>query len=179
MRNIRLLTGCAVAVLAVAACGGATSSTTTQPGEPATTVDETTTTTQAAGVIHAEDSEFGQILVNADGFTLYGFTVDANGESACYEQCAELWPPVPADSEIGPDLDASIFGSISRTDGPDQLTANGQPLYLYTPDVNPGDTNGQAFNNVWFVVDPSGAMVGVPEANAGGASTSDDYGYGD
>lgn len=179
MRNSRLLLGIATIALVVAACGPDGSGT-SAPGESTTAVDGETTTTGGAvtGGIHATDSDLGQILVSGDGFTLYGFTVDANGESACYDQCAELWPPVPADAEVGSDLDASMFGSTTRTDGPDQLTVNGQPLYLYTPDISPGDVNGQGFNNVWFVVDPTGSMVGVPEASASDNSEPSEKGYG-
>lgn len=141
--------------------------TTTMPAETTTTAAAETTTTAGAAVdgVHAAETDLGLILVDPDGFTLYIFTVDTDGESACYDSCAEAWPPVPADTPIDPDLDAAMFGSAPRTDGPDQLTVNGMPLYLYAPDASPGDTNGHGFNDVWFVVDVSGQML---EAAAAG-----------
>jgi predicted lipoprotein with Yx(FWY)xxD motif len=126
--------------------------------------------------IHSAETDLGTVLVDSDGFTVYVFTADVGGEPTCYDSCANNWPAVPADTAIGTDLDASLFGSVSRTDGPDQLTVNGQPLYTYAPDSQPGDTKGQGVGGAWFVVDVSGAMVGNPEASVddGATTTSDD-----
>jgi predicted lipoprotein with Yx(FWY)xxD motif len=114
---------------------------------------------EAAG-IHATETDLGTILVDSEGYTLYVFTADTGGVSNCYDECAELWPPVTADIPVGSDLDASMFGSTRRTDDTQQLTVNGQPLYRYTPDTNPGDVTGQAFSDVWFVVGTDGNMIG-------------------
>lgn len=164
----------------------ATTTTSADAGQedPTTTtapeVDETSTTAaEAMDGVHVAETDLGSILVDPDGFTLYIFTADSEGESTCYDACADLWPPVPADTPISSDLDESIFGSVTRDDGTEQLAVNGMPLYLYTPDTNPGDTTGQGFNDVWFVVDPDGNMI---EAAATSTDVSDeedepDYGY--
>lgn len=141
----------------------APATTTTAPGTTTTVTGTTTVAADPMAGIHAAETELGTILVDGDGFTLYVFTVDGGGGSACNDACAELWPPVPADSEVSPGLDTAIFGEITRDDGTTQLTINGMPLYRYGPDTSPGDVNGQGFNDVWFVVDPAGSMVG-PEA---------------
>lgn len=149
--------------------------TTTAPeGEGATT-----TAAETMDGVHVADTDLGSILVDPDGFTLYIFTADSEGESTCYDACADLWPPVSADTPISSELDESIFGSVTRDDGTEQLAVNGMPLYLYTPDENPGDTTGQGFNDVWFVVDTDGNMI---EAAATSTDVSDDeddpdYGY--
>ena len=147
--------------------------------EPATTtteaMDTTTSAAEAMDGIHTAESDLGTILVDPDGFTLYVFTADSEGESACYDDCAQAWPPVTADTPIGSDLDASSFGSIERTDDIEQLTINGMPLYRYSPDENPGDTMGQGVNDVWFVVDADGNMI---EAGAAGEEdVAFDYDY--
>jgi predicted lipoprotein with Yx(FWY)xxD motif len=151
--------------------------------DPTTTTeameDTTTSAAETMDGVHVAETDLGSILVDPDGFTLYIFTADSEGESACYDACAELWPPVSADTAISSDLDASMFGSIERTDGIEQLTINGMPLYLYTPDTSPGDTTGQGFNDVWFVVDPDGNMLEAAAA-AGDeeqSSPAEDYGY--
>lgn len=175
------LTLIAALVLVIAACGGddepVAGDTTVPAGEPTTTAGDTTTTgddAEAMDGVHATESDLGTILADADGFTLYVFTVDTDGESTCYDDCADLWPPVPGDSAISPDLDTSIFDTTTRTDGSEQLTVNGQPLYLYTPDTSPGDTTGQGVGGVWFVVDSAGEMIGGPEANSGTSTSTDD-----
>jgi predicted lipoprotein with Yx(FWY)xxD motif len=121
------------------------------------------------------DTDLGTVLTGPDGRTLYVFTQDTDGTSVCYDDCAELWPPVPADTAIGAGLDAELFGSTPRTDGTEQLTVNGQPLYWYTPDTQPGDVLGQGFSGVWFVVGTDGEMIGGPEAASG--SSGEDPGY--
>jgi predicted lipoprotein with Yx(FWY)xxD motif len=159
-----------VFMTAVAACGSGTGTTTvaseTTPSGPAT----------AAG-IHTSETDLGTILVDGDGFTLYVFTVDTEGVSTCFEGCAEVWPPVAAESEIASDLDASIFGSAPRPGEADQLTIGGQPLYRYTPDGEPGATGGQGVNGVWFVVDAGGNMIGAPEASSNTGTEPIDDGY--
>ncbi|MEX1091612.1 MAG: hypothetical protein WEB67_14225 [Acidimicrobiia bacterium] len=180
------MTVLATVLTLIAACGGVDDT-----GADATTLPATdTSTTTAAGAdttttaavddeeamdgVHTASTDLGVILVDPDGFTLYVFTNDSDGESTCYQGCAELWPPVPGDSAISSDLDASIFGTTTRTDGSEQLTVNGMPLYLYTPDANPGDTTGQNFSGVWFVVDGNGSVIGGPEASTGSSEPSDD-----
>jgi predicted lipoprotein with Yx(FWY)xxD motif len=156
-------------LLTVAACAGDGGGDTTvgDDGGATTSAGGGGSTTTAAGEetagVSTAESELGTILVDPDGFTLYVFTNDTGGESTCYEGCASTWPPVPGDTPIGGGLDASLFSTVARTDGTDQLTVNGQPLYRYSPDTNPGDTNGQGSGGVWFVVDASGSMIG-PEA---------------
>jgi predicted lipoprotein with Yx(FWY)xxD motif len=152
----------------VTTTSGESEATTTSAGP-----DETTTTaaTEEMDGVHASETDLGTILVDPEGYTLYIFTQDSDGESACNDACAELWPPVPADTPISSELDQAMFGSIERADGSQQLTVNGMPLYLYTPDVNPGDTTGQGFSGVWFVVGADGNPIQAAEA------TDDGYGY--
>jgi len=91
--------------------------------------------------------------------------VPADGVSACAGECAGIWPPVPADDPVAAEgVDAALLGSLQRDDGTEQLTYAGRPLYYYAQDAEPGDTNGQGVNDVWFVVDAAGAAVGGPGA---------------
>ena len=52
-------------------------------------------------------------------------------------------------------------GTIVRTDGTNQVTFNGHPVYYYAKDANPGDTTGQKVGGVWFVIDAHGNPIGV------------------
>ena len=50
---------------------------------------------------------------------------------------------------------------------------NGHPLYRYTGDAKPGDTNGQrvtAFGAAWFAVSGAGQVVSRPASKPGGGS---------
>lgn len=113
-----------------------------------------------------DDATLGQILVDGEGNTLYLFLPDAQGESTCYDACAQNWPPVAAtdDATVGEGLDAELVGAVARTDGTQQLTYGGWPLYTFVRDTEPGQANGQGANDVWFVLDAQGLGVGVPEA---------------
>jgi predicted lipoprotein with Yx(FWY)xxD motif len=188
----------AFVALGAAACGadpdlagqeGAEDTTTTTPRVTTTTIDDSATDTTEAMTddgsttmaaedmtgVHVSATDLGEILVGPDGLTLYVFTADSEGMSACYDACADLWPPVPGTIDISSSLDRSMFSVIGRDDGTEQLTVNGMPLYWYTPDQSPGDTMGQGFNDVWFVVDPTGVML--ESAAAGTGDTVIDYDY--
>lgn len=145
----------------------AAEATTTAAAEETTTsaAEEATTTAAMAEGVHTADTDLGAILVDAEGFTLYVFTNDTEGTSNCNEGCIENWPAVPGDTAIGGDLDASLFSTVTRADGTEQLAVNGLPLYLFASDAAPGDVNGQGVGGVWFVVGADGNMIEGPEAS--------------
>jgi predicted lipoprotein with Yx(FWY)xxD motif len=43
---------------------------------------------------------------------------------------------------------------VTREDGSKQWAYKGKPLYRWSKDAKPGDTNGNGFNNVWHVAAP-------------------------
>ncbi len=102
----------------------------------------------------ASNPTLGNILVNGKGMTMYIYTKDAPGKSACYDTCAVNWPPVLATDtpKAASDLSVVDFGTTMRTDGTKQLTYKGQPLYLWIKDKTPGDATGEAVGGVWYVV---------------------------
>jgi hypothetical protein len=42
-----------------------------------------------------------------------------------------------------------------------QTAFMGRPLYYYSGDKKPGDTNGQGFNNLWYVANVTGSVPAV------------------
>lgn len=112
-----------------------------------------------------ESDELGAILTDGDGMTLYMLDADQAGESACYDACAEIWPPVviTSDPEVeGEEVNTVLIGVIQRTDGQNQLTYNEHPLYYYEPDEAAGDIQGQGLEDewgMWTAVSPDGEPV--------------------
>ena len=106
-------------------------------------------------------SDLGQILTDADGFTVYLFTNDeqGSGASACEGDCIAAWPAVGELTSPSGALDTDLVGSIERSDGTIQATYNGWPLYRFANDAAAGDTNGQGVNDVWWVLDVDGNAV--------------------
>jgi predicted lipoprotein with Yx(FWY)xxD motif len=114
------------------------------------------------------------VLTNSQGLTLYYFRNDEPGSSACNEPCSDTWPPVPANEQIDASgLDPSALGPITRDDGTEQLAFNGQPLYTFIDDVNPGDVNGQGVGDVWFAVALDGSEVGPEGLRIGSTDAGD------
>lgn len=112
----------------------------------------------------ADSDEFGTILADRSGRTLYLFDPDDPGVSNCNGACALNWPPFltakdPID--IG-GVDIGLLGTTLRADGYTQVTYNGFPLYYWQNDVAPGDTNGQTVGNVWWVLDANGNKIDAP-----------------
>jgi predicted lipoprotein with Yx(FWY)xxD motif len=111
------------------------------------------------------DPNLGQYLVDGNGYTLYYFLRDTpnSGASACTGSCLALWPAFsPPAIRVSSPLQVSDFGTITRPDGTMQATYMGWPLYRYTPDAAPGIANGNGYNNIWYIVDPSGIVTLAP-----------------
>jgi predicted lipoprotein with Yx(FWY)xxD motif len=109
--------------------------------------------------------QYGQILVDANGMTLYYFLRDTPGAgtSACTGACIGIWPVFNAATiQVTLPIQASAFGTINRTDGTKQTTYMGWPLYYYSGDKVPGDTNGYGFNKLWYVISPTGVVTLAP-----------------
>jgi len=102
------------------------------------------------------DPANGNILVDDRGMTLYRYTPDQPGASSCYGGCASAWPPVLVDAAplaTDPSVAAGL-GTAPRTDGSQQLTYQGAPLYYYVGDTQAHQAMGQGSDGVWFVVAP-------------------------
>ena len=140
---IRMFALLAAMALVVVACGG------DDDGDAATD----------GATIDISGTDLGDVVVGPNGMTLYLFVPDAQGESTCYDQCATNWPPLTESVAAGSGIDASLIGSVERTDGTSQVTYNGWPLYYWANDSEVGDTTGQGVNEVWFVVDAAGEAV--------------------
>ena len=152
--------------LLVAACGG--SSPSAGGASPATSPASSPATSPAAGggekIASANNSKYGQILVDDKGMTVYLFVKDTGTTSTCYDQCAAFWPPVLTDGkpQAGTGADASMLGTTTRTDGKVEVTYAGHPLYYFVKDKAPGDTTGQGVNGfgaLWWVMKPSGEAI--------------------
>ena len=164
------------------------STTTTIPLTTSTSTSSTSssssTTTAAAPsieILNGTSNSNGQYLANATGWTLYIFTNDTqnSGNSSCYGACATFWPAFHGNASslvLPAGLNASSFGTITRTDGTTQITYDGWPLYFYLGDKAAGQTNGEGKDGTWFVVNfPSlkiPAKTTSPTSSATTTSTS-------
>jgi predicted lipoprotein with Yx(FWY)xxD motif len=112
------------------------------------------------------------VLTNTQGLTLYYFTADSATQSACSGSCAKIWPPLLSTGSGGPTSSTSLSGTLSvQTDANgNQIEYNGHPLYIYSGDTAPHQTNGEGLFGKWFVATPTIAVQG-------GGSTSNGYGY--
>ena len=152
----------AVLVTAAACSSGSASPTTTSGNHSsastsATAGGSTTSSTSSSVVDVAHQASAGPILVNHAGLTLYRYTPDGTGKSVCNGGCATAWPPLTVPAGTTKVTGASAIGSgslgtITRSDGTLQVTYKGMPLYTFTGDMAPGQTNGQGAGGIWFYI---------------------------
>jgi predicted lipoprotein with Yx(FWY)xxD motif len=124
------------------------------------------TTSSGKGTVKAVKSKaFGTILVGPTGRTLYRYTVDRPRTNKCTPDpsCAPYWAPLlikaGAKATAGAGVNAAKLGTIKAKNGMRQVTYATWPLYYFVGDKAAGQTGGQAFLKVWYVVNTSGALV--------------------
>lgn len=132
--------------------------------------EETTASSGSDGasqVSTGNAKEVGEVLVDANGLTLYYFEKDQKGSGAskCSGACAEAWPPLLSEGEpkAMSGVQPSMLGTIERSDGTTQVTYAGWPLYTFVEDKQPGEDNGtdsKAFGAPWYPLHPNGEKAG-------------------
>ncbi len=130
------------------------------PDPTGDTNDDPGDQTTANQVQLRNDATFGQVMTDADGFTLYFFAPDSDGNSKCSGGCADVWPIFnPAELTLDEGLDTADFGTIAREDGGNQTTYKGWPLYRFSNDTAAGDINGDGAGGTWFVAKPDYSIM--------------------
>jgi predicted lipoprotein with Yx(FWY)xxD motif len=141
-------------VLLAAACG----SSATKTAAPTNSARS-----DATAVSSTANSQFGTILTDGAGRTLYFFDNDKpiKPQSSCNGACVKVWPIVSSSdgSTVGAGVDATKLGHIVRTDGQTQLTYNNWPLYTFSGDSAAGQTNGQGVMGTWHVAGVDGKPI--------------------
>jgi predicted lipoprotein with Yx(FWY)xxD motif len=170
---IRLIAiGAAAGALLLAGCGGDDDDDSGADGGAAATIEATAPTTTApaapasaaAGTtIKTGDSQFGDVLFDADDQAIYYFDKESGSKSECYGACAEAWPPVltKGEPQAGAGIEQRLLGTSQRDDGTTQVTYDGHPLYLYAHEgpnqVTCHDVS--EFGGLWLAVQPNGQAV--------------------
>ncbi|MDI5962760.1 COG4315 family predicted lipoprotein [Streptantibioticus silvisoli] len=112
----------------------------------------------------ASVGSLGSVLVDGTGRTLYLFEADRTSKSTCNGACATAWPPTPTSgkAKAGGRAKSDLLGTTKRSDGKEQVTYHGHPLYQYAGDSKSGQANGEGLNQFgaeWYVLDASGKKV--------------------
>ena len=176
--RLRLVLPLAIVSLLVAAgCGSSSSSNSSKTSSSSSNASTATVDLKKTGV--------GDVLTGSNGRTLYLFEKDKSPKSTCSGECANDWPPLMASGKpsAGSGVKASMLGTAKRSDGKEQVTYNGHPLYFYEGDKKAGQTAGQgldAFGAEWYVVGANGSKVegGEKSDSSGGGSGGSGYGSG-
>ncbi|WP_424892814.1 hypothetical protein [Streptomyces sp. XH2] len=142
-----------------------------EPGKPAVKPEATRWVQLTASKAGALDP----VVVNGAGFTLYRFDKDSANpsKSTCNGACATTWPPVlvaPGGKVFLDGVDKAKVGVVKRDDGTRQVTVGGWPVYRFSKDTEPGQTNGQGVGGTWFGVTPDGKKAGQGAGGSGGGA---------
>jgi predicted lipoprotein with Yx(FWY)xxD motif len=118
----------------------------------------------SGAVLKTASTSIGTVLVDGNGRTVYEFANDRGSTSTCTGACASDWPPVAAPTSLPSSLPgvSGHLGTTTRDDGSRQLTVAGHPVYTFSGDTGPGQTNGQGIRlngGLWTAVSPSGEPV--------------------
>lgn len=118
-----------------------------------------------AGLSTRKDPKLGEIVVDKNGMTVYRFLKDSAWpiKSNCVGACAKKWPAVaPVAKNDTENIPLKGYMTLDRPDGTQQQTLNCWPVYTFSGDKKPGDTNGQGVGGTWYAAAPDGKPVGRP-----------------
>jgi predicted lipoprotein with Yx(FWY)xxD motif len=118
----------------------------------------------AATILSTAVIDGGPAFVDGAQHAVYTFDGDKTAnQSTCTGQCAAVWPPLPPPTT----LLVSPWASFTRTDGSQQLSYNGKPLYAFSGDSKPDVATGNGVNGFHLARPAAGTGNGVPPGNPG------------
>ena len=161
----RRRTALVLAALAVAGCGARRQ----QAIVPGATEDRD----GQSATLGVANENLGKILVDSQGRTLYLFQKRHRHEELVHRRLRHRMAAPAGDRQADGRQRSECFGvaTSARSDGKPQVTYNGHPLYLFSADQKPGDTNGQgvnAFGGLWYVLSSSGDEITTATGSGGG-----------
>ncbi|MEU3984214.1 SCO0930 family lipoprotein [Streptomyces sp. NPDC026672] len=119
------------------------------------------------GLSTRNDPKLGEIVIDKNGMTVYRFLKDKawpDPVSNCLGDCLVKWPAVaPVDANDTKGVEKKGLMGFTRPDGTKQMTVDCWPIYTFSGDSAPGDTNGQGVGGTWYAVAPDGKPVGAPK----------------
>jgi len=152
-------------ILLLASCGGTAnaspSSSSAYGSAPTQTPAPTQAATTSSFVVKTATLTVGgksmTVLTDAQGKTLYYFTPDTVAKTACTGSCAETWPPLLLSGTTKVTAATQLPGElvVGKNANGNQVIYNNHPLYTFSGDTGPGQSNGQGIGGQWFVATPT------------------------
>ena len=165
VRVIAAVAGTAFAAVAATACSSSSpSSSADATASPSASIALQEAAKTAPPTVTTKSVPLGKILVNDKNLTLYLFQADKTSKSTCTGACAAAWPPLVVKNKPtgAGGVQSKLLSTSQRSQGVNQVTYNGHPLYRFAGDHNPGDVNGQGLNNFgakWYVLGTDGKPI--------------------
>jgi predicted lipoprotein with Yx(FWY)xxD motif len=120
----------------------------------------------ARPTVKLANTALGPILVSGSGRTLYAFGRDRRNKDRCVtiSGCTGIWPVLALKGKLtpGPGIKGGLLGTIRLSSGRRQVTYAGHPLYLYSGDTGPHQTDYvgiSEFGGVWSALNSAGGKV--------------------
>ncbi len=130
--------------------------------------------------ISATQTVLGSVLAGPSGNTVYALVSAQGTPLPCMGSCLTAWPPVAAAAGSSPHAGSGVSATLAVDAAVKQVTADGAPLYYFSGDGAPGQSNGegiQSFGGIWYAVQASGQLL-KSAAGAAATPTSSGSGYG-
>jgi predicted lipoprotein with Yx(FWY)xxD motif len=149
-RSRHLTYGAALAAVATLAVGCGSSSSGGSGGQALQPAGGSSSTSAAHGSgLTTRSTSLGKVVTDPSGKTVYELVGNPPSNSKCTGSCTSIWPPVMSGGKI------AVF--------------HGHPVFTFTGDSSPGQTNGQGVRDSWGQWLALGAN-GRPVSAASGSS---------
>lgn len=117
----------------------------------------------------ANTTQYGEILTNSHGFSLYGLSDESGGKLACVGKCLQAWPPMLVATSVtkislGPGV-TGVIGFVKRSATTKQVTFDGFPVYTFIKGTAAGQAHGEgisAFGGTWGLLRASSLVTAAP-----------------
>ena len=140
-----------------------------------------------AQLLKANIKSYNGVLENTNHHTYYALTAEKGGKIHCKTSCETLWIPFLVKNSVTRiSLGAGVAGKIGfvkRTVTLKQVTFNGYPIYKFSGDSGPNQSNGEAVaadGGTWYLANAAAGTVAktmITVASKGVTTTSGGYNY--